>query len=85
MGVRGRRKPSEGVMLEEVCGCRRQAKAHESTARADSPKANPVSIANLLATVLHVLLDDETRRRIAVLPGAVAATVSSARPIAPLL
>ncbi|MSQ93665.1 MAG: DUF1501 domain-containing protein [Gemmataceae bacterium] len=57
----------------------------ESTARADVPKTNPVSIANLLATVMHVLLDDDARRRIAVLPGAVAASVAGARPIAGLI
>ncbi len=57
----------------------------ESTARADLPKTNPVTIANLLATVMHVLLDDESRRRIAVLPGAVAAAVGGARPIAQLI
>jgi hypothetical protein len=57
----------------------------ESTARADVPKTNPVSIANLLATVMHVLLDDDARRRIAVLPRAVAASVAGARPIASLI
>jgi uncharacterized protein (DUF1501 family) len=66
-----------GLRMGQVVG--------ESTARAEGPRTNPVTIANLLATVLHVLLDDEARRRVAALPGAVAATVASARPIAPLI
>jgi hypothetical protein len=66
-----------GLRMGQVVG--------ESTARAESPRTNPVTIANLLATVLHVLLHDEARRRIAALPGAVAATVASARPIAQLI
>ena len=52
----------------------------ESTARADGPKTNPVSIANLLATVLHVLLNDEARRQ-SRFSGAVAATVTSIGPL----
>jgi uncharacterized protein (DUF1501 family) len=66
-----------GLRMGQVVG--------ESTARAETPKTNPVTISNLLATVLHVLLDDEARRRLPVLPGAVAATVASARPIAQLV
>jgi uncharacterized protein (DUF1501 family) len=58
-----------GLCMGQVVG--------ESTARAETPKTNPVTVANLLATVLHVLLDDEAKRRIAVLPGAVAATVAA--------
>jgi uncharacterized protein (DUF1501 family) len=66
-----------GLRMGQVVG--------QSTARAEAPRSNPVTIANLLATVLHVLLDDEARRRSAALPGAVAATVASARPIAQLI
>jgi hypothetical protein len=66
-----------GLRMGQVVG--------QSTARAEGPRSDPVTIANLLATVLHVLLDDEARRRIAALPGAVGATVASARPIAQLI
>jgi len=66
-----------GLRMGQVVG--------QSTARAEGQRTDPVTLANLLATVLHVLLDDQARRQIAGLPGAVAATVASARPIAQLL
>lgn len=66
-----------GLRMGQVVG--------ESTARADVPKTNPVTIANLLATVMHVLLDDDAARRIQALPGSVSASLASARPIAQLI
>jgi uncharacterized protein (DUF1501 family) len=66
-----------GLRMGQVVG--------ESTARAEAPKTDPVTIANLLATVLHVLLDEEAKRRIPLLPGAVAAAAAGARPIAQLV
>lgn len=66
-----------GLRMGQVIG--------ESTARAEGPRTSPVTIANLLATVMHVLLDDDTRRRIAALPGAVSSALASARPIAQLI
>jgi hypothetical protein len=66
-----------GLRMGQVVGA--------STARAEGPRTNPVTLANLLATVLHVLLDDEGRRPIAGLPGAVAAAVTGAQPIAELI
>jgi uncharacterized protein (DUF1501 family) len=56
----------------------------ESSPRADAPRTAPITIANLLATILYVLLDDDTRSRIPTLPGAIAATVANAQPIAAL-
>ncbi|MBI2807288.1 MAG: DUF1501 domain-containing protein [Planctomycetes bacterium] len=66
-----------GLRMGQVVG--------QSTARAEVPRADPVTIENLLATVMHVLLDDNAQRRLPLLPGAVAATVASARPIRQLI
>jgi hypothetical protein len=77
--------PQLGALALAGGGLRMGQIVGESTARAEGPRTDPVTLANLLATVMHVLLDDETRRRISTLPGAVAATVASARPIAGLI
>jgi uncharacterized protein (DUF1501 family) len=66
-----------GLRMGQVVG--------ESSARAEMPRSNPVTLENLLATVLHVLLDAAARRRLPLLPGALAATVAGARPIAGLI
>jgi uncharacterized protein (DUF1501 family) len=65
-----------GLRMGQVVG--------QSTARAEAPRTKPVSIANLLATVMHVLLDDQAVRRIPLLPRSVAAALTSARPIGQL-
>lgn len=66
-----------GLRMGQVVG--------ESSPRAEVPRTSPVSVENLLATVMHVLLDDAATRRIPALPGALATTVAGARPIAQLI
>ena len=56
-----------GLRMGQVIG--------ESTARAEAPKTEPVTLASLLATVMHVLVDNEARRRIPLLPGVFNAVV----------
>jgi uncharacterized protein (DUF1501 family) len=77
--------PQLGTLALAGGGLRMGQVVGESTARAESPRSNPVTIANLLATVLHVLLDDEAAGRVVLLPGAVGAAVAGARPIAALV
>ena len=57
----------------------------KSTPRAEAPRADPVTIENLLATVLHVLFGEQTQQLAQGLPRAVAVTVERARPIAQLI
>jgi hypothetical protein len=57
----------------------------KSTARGEAPHSSPVSIENLLGTVMHVLFDEQMLRSSAGLPRAVSATIERARPIAELI
>jgi uncharacterized protein (DUF1501 family) len=66
-----------GLRMGQVVG--------RSTARAEAPLSNPITIENLLATVLHVLFDEQTVRLAPGLPRNAAATVQQARPIAQLI
>jgi hypothetical protein len=66
-----------GLRMGQVIG--------QSTARAEAPRADPVTVENLLATVMHVLFDEQALRSLSGLPRVVATTVGRAQPIAPLL
>ena len=56
----------------------------QSTARAEAPLSNPITIDNLLATVLHVLFDVPTLRLLPGIPRSIAEIIDRARPIAEL-
>jgi hypothetical protein len=66
-----------GLRMGQVVG--------RSTARAEAPHTSPVTVENLLATVMHVLFDEQTLRQAPGLPRNAAAIVQQARPIAPLI
>ncbi len=66
-----------GLRMGQVIG--------QSTARAEAPHSNPVTIENLLATVLHVLFDLPALRLLPGLPRPIAAAIDRARPIAQLV
>jgi hypothetical protein len=66
-----------GLRMGQVVG--------RSTARAEAPLSNPVTVENLLATVMHVLFDAEALRLAPGLPRAAATAIERARPIAQLI
>jgi hypothetical protein len=66
-----------GLRMGQVVG--------RSTPRAEAPLADPVSVENLLGTVLHVLFGEQVRRLPPDLPRVVGAAVERARPITGLV
>ncbi len=57
----------------------------QSDSNAEAPQANPVTVENLLATVLHVLFEVPQLRLLPNAPRDITATVGGAEPIAELL
>lgn len=66
-----------GLRMGQVVG--------RSTARAEAPLADPVTVDHLLATVVHVLLGETTQRQRSNLPRSVATTLERTRPITQLV
>jgi uncharacterized protein (DUF1501 family) len=66
-----------GLRMGQVVG--------QSTDRGESPRSDPATVENLLATVLHVLFDERVLRGSGNLPGVVATSIGRARPIAALI
>lgn len=66
-----------GLRMGQVVG--------QSTARAEAPLSGPVTIEDMLATILHVLLDVTTLRQAAVLPNNVASILERGEPIPELV
>ena len=66
-----------GLRMGQVVG--------QSTDRGESPRSDPVTVENLLGTVLHVLFDETGLRQSSTLPRVVAAALERARPVAALI
>ena len=66
-----------GLKMGQVIG--------RSTAKAEEPQRDPVTLDNLFATVMHVLFDVSALRRHAGLPRDIASLLERGRPVADLL